>query len=554
MINSLSVSGLKGFIERVCFPCARFTVLTGGNSSGKSTLLQTLLLLKQTVEQPPYRASWRLNGPYAYLGTGHIISSDQAQLRIDWYHSHNSLAAFEVVVERVGDEAQIVSFTGPDGSELVRRPPTKSEHRCISAEPGELFCTDSRQFLVRGIITTAELVTVEKYTVLQESQLQQKCREIISEYLRDLLAAALELFSRDESESALVPLSSSDDYESARLAIRCLDRDDLPNAVAYFHEIRSVREDIARYPSQIPTDLLEYIPERMLALVKTLGPHAPADLLLDGLAALDTRFTRAEHQLLPLKRPDKPPLDLLLHSVLYLGPLRSDPQIVYPDVVVRDPQNMGSKGEQFVSLLYYSGERIVEDVDPRTLDHKHARRSLTLKQALNSWIAYLGVGHDVLVAPAPPYGLSIKIRDQHDAPYLYLTNVGVGASQLLPILTLCLLARADSILILEQPELHLHPAVQSRLADFLISLTALGKQLIVETHSEHLVNRVRLHIARGTLTKSSVSIAFLERDGGGTRLMQVKIDDSGFLETWPTGFFDETEQVLLELSDAIAQK
>src|SRR5580698_5246676 len=73
-----------------------------------------------------------------------------------------------------------------------------------------------------------------------------------------------------------------------------------------------------------------------------------------------------------------------------------------------------------------------------------------------------------------------------------LTNVGVGVSQVLPIVVMCLLAPVDSTMILEQPELHLHPAVQARLADFFLSIAKAGKQCIVETHSEYLINRLRL--------------------------------------------------------------
>ncbi len=123
-----------------------------------------------------------------------------------------------------------------------------------------------------------------------------------------------------------------------------------------------------------------------------------------------------------------------------------------------------------------------------------------------------------------------------------LTSVGVGVSQILPVLAVCLLAEPGDIVLLEQPELHLHPALQMRLADFLLACVESRRQIIVETHSEHLVNRLRRRVAEdnGNDVAKLARIVFAERDAEGhTAFRASDINPLGGLsEDWPDGFLD----------------
>ena len=137
-----------------------------------------------------------------------------------------------------------------------------------------------------------------------------------------------------------------------------------------------------------------------------------------------------------------------------------------------------------------------------------------------------------------------------------LTHVGVGVSQVLPILVLSLLAKTDSTLIFEQPELHLHPKVQTRLADFFISQNALKKQCIVETHSEYLINRLRYLVAiseKDSLSKDSI-LYFVEKDGAYSKYNEIRINKYGVIKDWPKGFFDESEKLASKMLEAAMNK
>jgi predicted ATPase len=107
-----------------------------------------------------------------------------------------------------------------------------------------------------------------------------------------------------------------------------------------------------------------------------------------------------------------------------------------------------------------------------------------------------------------------------------------------------LLSRRESIIAVEQPETHLHPRLQARLADLFIDTTqegGRGNQLIVETHSEHLMLRVQRRIREGMLDASLVSIVYIDQDADGlATAKQLRLNDHGeFLDEWPNGFFDD---------------
>jgi predicted ATPase len=138
-----------------------------------------------------------------------------------------------------------------------------------------------------------------------------------------------------------------------------------------------------------------------------------------------------------------------------------------------------------------------------------------------------------------------------------LTSVGVGVSQVLPIIVMALLAPEHSILIFEQPEVHLHPKIQSILGDFFLGIaTVCNKQCLVETHSEHLINRMRRRIAESEHTHllNQLQIYFVEREQAISRFTPVEPNEYGAILKWPQGFFDESEEESAKIMDAGLKK
>jgi hypothetical protein len=268
-----------------------------------------------------------------------------------------------------------------------------------------------------------------------------------------------------------------------------------------------------------------------------IGKAVAADVGSGGAVARAAREDPVTAEgAVPLEAAGQALMDLLANRVLHLGPLRQDPQLLYRSVPVERRGLVGSKGEHAVALL-----------------HRHANleiqcpladgsvRPMALRLAVEHWLDALGVGTAVATSDRAQLGLEIGIAPPGGPSGLALTAVGVGVSQVLPVLVMALAAEPGSVLLLEQPELHLHPAVQQRLADFLLACASTGRQVIVETHSDHLVTRLRRRIAEdeGSSVLEKVALVLAERHDGISRFRQLATNPYGGLDDWPEGFFDE---------------
>ncbi|GAB2746698.1 AAA family ATPase [Kitasatospora kifunensis] len=129
------------------------------------------------------------------------------------------------------------------------------------------------------------------------------------------------------------------------------------------------------------------------------------------------------------------------------------------------------------------------------------------------------------------------------------TNVGFGLTYALPIVVACLSAQPGSLILLENPEAHLHPQGQTWLAYLACAAASAGVQIIMETHSDHVLNGVRLSVKNGKLPSTSTAVHFFRRDGLGTQVVSPQMGPDGMLSEWPSGFFDEWENSLEQLLD-----
>ena len=239
--------------------------------------------------------------------------------------------------------------------------------------------------------------------------------------------------------------------------------------------------------------------------------------------------------------------------VLYLGPLRESPKFAYTQDSVTTPNTpVGIRGEATYELLStqtktLNGLQINRYIVPADLS-KSSRANL--QEATNMWLEFFfGEGSSVSVSKPSQYGINVRFGDES------LTNVGVGVSQILPIIVLCLVSKPGELILLEQPELHLHPALQQKLADFFLEVTRSGRQIIVETHSEYLVTRLRLRTVQDPETSKQYQIVFAENDEEyGTTYRPVEVDENGSLETWPEGFFDEASSDMEQLVQHLINK
>jgi predicted ATPase len=240
-------------------------------------------------------------------------------------------------------------------------------------------------------------------------------------------------------------------------------------------------------------------------------------------------------------------------DVFYLGPIR--------DLEVRETTlpkrgDLGIKGQHTATVLQRESREFSREWP---MPPGFSRRTFPREfgDVLNTWLQYLELATsvtyrdrgrnnpEVVVLP-----LSADVDDS--VKEVDLTSVGMGVTQVLPVVMQCLIAKpGKSIVFVEQPELHLHPRVEQKLADFFVACAKTGRQIFIETHSEHLINRLRLDIARdntGT-TRNLVSVLFADRDEDGfTVYRNAEINDEGGLEgDWPEKFIDLSAETSLDL-------
>lgn len=240
----------------------------------------------------------------------------------------------------------------------------------------------------------------------------------------------------------------------------------------------------------------------------------------------------------------------LTAHINYLGPLRDRPNRAYLHSGNPMPE-IGESGEYAAQILWLERDNMVSYVPTIGATSKE----VPLIRAVNESFAMLGLSQpvDVDSKEGIVYQILLPIGDRRSRRSVTIADVGFGVSQLLPILVLGLRSSKGSLQLLEQPEIHLHPKLQANLADFFITLAQSGRRMIVETHSDHFINRLRRRIAEdpSDTIKDLVNILFVHPPSGrqGASIEQLSVDRFGVIENWPEDFLpesaDEAEAILV---------
>jgi predicted ATPase len=248
-----------------------------------------------------------------------------------------------------------------------------------------------------------------------------------------------------------------------------------------------------------------------------------------------------------------------ISKISYLGPLREDPMLLYPFCSSSYSCEIGKKGENTAAILALNSDRIsdypITDMEDSGIFKKERK---CFKSAVIEWLKYISVA-DGVEADVGQGGFTLKIKTPRSNHFSDLTNVGVGVSQVLPIIVMCLSAEEGSTLIIEQPELHLHPMMQTKLTDFFVAVSQSGRQCIIETHSEHIINSLRHRIAKTEAPDDEklacdIQIYFVEKDENGSLFRSITMDKYAYISEWPDGFFDEAQISNINTLKAINKK
>lgn len=442
MFRRLKLSNFKTW-ESIDLSMGRVTGLFGPNSSGKTSIIQFLLLLKQTKDATDRALALDLGGPYVMLGTyKDFISQHNEDAQLEWS----------------------LSFEAP--RQLVISDPERRRIDTLVA---------GKQISVRSDIDSrggAPRSRYLQYTIDQERY-----------------SLALK-----EGEETWFDLKASSQKG--------------------FRFIRTQGR-----PWQLPGPIKSYaFPDQ----VRTYYQNA------SFLSELEEAY------------------EAQMDQTFYLGPLREHPRREYVWTRSR-PSDVGQRGEKAIeAILAATAAGEMRNLKPKA-------RLKSFQEMIAYWLRQMGLIHSFQVDEIRP-GTNLyqaKVRVLRSGTEVLLTDVGFGVSQVLPVLTLLQYVPEGSTVILEQPEIHLHPLAQAGLADVVVNVAQHRRvQVIVESHSEHFLLRLQRRIADETIGADQVQLYFCRPMKGASKLERLNLDLFGNITNWPENFMGDAAGELAEATKA----
>lgn len=499
----LSFQNIKGFADEATVPLAPITLLFGWNSAGKSTVLQALLLLKQTLDfAERVNPSLVVNGSLTHMGSFRNL-----------VHRHLTNTPVHIGVE---------AGTQPWGSHF--RPLLARSHAPV------------------GLKLIAEQEHSESRLTGGEWALRYGGRRCVVPFRLSTRASdqdgpgatRVTISQTDETRSGLVDFV---DYvahygaedpswrhfyrESGRItrlpphALRALGREDIVHAVQNlkFDDLPVARRlDRSGEGLSFTPDLMSMTRRESLDASDDPTSRAVGSIIAAALGRADAVGRQTTSR------------------IVYLGPFRQPPERL---VLLTGEQfsDVGAAGENTIALL---------------------ARSPQLRADVDRWLVRLGVPYslavDALETTREMLGdaLVAGLREAATGTAVSIRDVGFGVSQVLPVVVQAIAGRGK-LLVVEQPELHVHPRLQAELGDLFVEQSRHnGARFLLETHSEHLILRLLSHVRRGSLSAADLAVLYVDRDSDNNSIIRrLRVDDDGeFVDRWPHGFFTERRSEL----------
>jgi predicted ATPase len=434
VLTHLRIKNFKAWSDTGDIRLAPLTVLFGGNSAGKSSIPQLLLMLKQTAESSDRTRALHLGDDRTLVDLG---------LWTDVIHDHDTKNALEFSLRWA------VPFT-------VRDPLNRSAR----------FHGNELEFTATIFGEATPRVTEMQYRVIDAGEQQMS------------LGMSLE--------------GSTEKYK------------------LQYAGYEPVRQRGRKWPLPRPERYYRF-PDEATAYYQNL--RVASNLALS--------------------------LEETLRSIFYLGPLRKRPRPSYR-WSGQPPFDVGVEGESFIEAILAGAGRAYNWT---------ARGRKSSLEAVVAWyLQEMGLISDFKVVPLGPKlkEYEVTVRTAPGRPLVHLTDVGFGVSQVLPVIVEAFYVPAGSTVLIEQPEIHLHPRVEAKLADLFVDAVNAREdgaprncQFIVESHSEHLLRRLQLKIAEQAIRSDRVALYFVEQGERGAELREIEVDDYGSIKNWPKDFFGD---------------
>lgn len=436
MLTQIKLTNFKCFKEETAIPLSKFNLFTGVNGAGKSTVLQALLLMRQSIEHNPYTTELILNGSCVNLGSFDDIRNREI--------SKEKAIFFEFLYSHGQDRLSIRDHLEPKADEM--------------------------SLLVRHV----------------EINLQYQF-DTVEELVTETVSNTLNF----DEETGL-----------------------------YYPEGKDVYQQGSSFKLNTPSALY---------LANMIG------IIGEAVESMHVGF------------------NFDIDNIHFISADRIGPQEVYKKSPLSDFPHVGTNGEMVVNLLNKLSNHPVNEAlylaeTPGILGENQA----TLLVQTQAWLGKILTPLSLKINPLRVNLLELLIGDSKPS------NVGFGYSSILPIIVTGLIAKPGEKIIIENPEIHLHPKAQSALIDFLVKVANTGVQIFIESHSDHVLNALRVATKNGLLEPEDSSVLFFNRNAvsKANEITSILIDekgklhrktDEGTMAKIPQGFFDEWTNAMAKL-------
>jgi predicted ATPase len=542
MLNNITFENYKAFKKGV-FKIKPLTILLGANSSGKSSLLQLILLLEQTLNLDEfYDSAVKLNGKYINLGEDENIIRNRDHKKEVTFEFELSNTSFNKELKKIRSKIQnqlteilIILFYANDF-------PNKLSHEKILPK-----------LINSNFLNSKNINEFELLNRIDELLKELKAKDLNAQHFRGLwFKSNLRFFLRrgyDLNIESILDINIQE-FKDALELFRHISKLRFRNVrfgyrLKYSNKTKKI-EVIENYIIVLNKKLLSIIVDENKNISKIDSDLLDKKLLIKYSKSINSLFYFTSLKLNLMKNIDNTIFkNVVLENIFniysklfnilteefnseninYVAPLRAFPQRYY----FLDEANAN------LSLNIYSGNNLAEIL----------KRDSNVNKLVNKWLGKFGLGVSVKEFKDIIHNIKVK----QNGLDLDIIDVGFGISQILPILIQGFMTEKKSINIIEQPEIHLHPKMQASLADLFIDIiynnsnqSLSGKSLVIETHSEYILRRIRRRISEGKINSNDVALYFIEprqKQNGSAKIKKINISKNGAFD-WPKDFY-ETE-------------
>lgn len=580
ILKGIEIENFKSYGDKQYIKFSDLSVLLGANSSGKSTALQAMLVIKQTMECNSPDEELLLSGKYVALGDyDDVISNierDNFSFAVILEQTESSENTLEDDIFKIcwkfkrNDDGTSASLDCIDinfeNMELMLKKSQKEIY--------DLYINGERSLFSVNIYN----LLFENYIMHYDIHLNGKALELINELAEVLVASKTTKMSstkfgggdavqefyfklmnkiqnnrrkpkrRNKKELAIKVEKLIDKFFNMELPIY-----NFINGILF----RELRVQIL----EISLENLESIEKIEVIIEKFEKYISEYEKIEHKVEEFEGVYNLGKSPNWTLEKEDEKSNILtqlqyalefyeefhsnIISKIFFVGPIRETPKGLYNIGFETIPKYVGPAGSYFASVLLHENKKEKEYILPRR------KEKCVLADALAEWMMHLKVASAVDVDKKNSFGFSVSIENMEQVKS-DIMNVGIGTSQVLPVLISVLLSEPNEILVFEQPELHLHPYSQSRLADMFIEFCKQGRKIIIETHSEYFLLRLRYHIVKEKCPEDAISINFFQNKGG-TKVENKNISGFGNID-YPEDFRDETQELLDDILEAALQR